>query len=1136
MATAVVTGVSSGGSGRVALNTAVAVTTTNPSAAFINTAAAAASQQLNGGHQLRHTSIFEIGGEPFGGENATNGLPSSRIGRIGEASNGGGTPHSSATPPIGMHPLGPIMGSPHSLFNGSAYGAAGQSQLPIAGPRGSRTPSVSQSRFNSVLGEAGLQTTGLGRNSDKDASGNAVANGATGVGHNFLDMGSGILDTMKSQQTSPNDGAQPKFNDFYIKSLPVSRRNSREFQNLWQELEGFSINDSSTHPSANLIAGRSNHLAGFDGHSIAARNSSGAFRSDPGNAAALGTSPKLPQGLLDDDMLTMRPKPAAVDSIGASTNGSGLIVRNPVSKLASISSSTDLASAGLYSDPRMDAIGGSVLGGLAQHKVANTDALVNESIGDSRLYDHGRAASLIRNASTPVLNTKQYQVLRSVGEMSHPAGQAHGGPAYTNSGGAPRYDMQAQLYSAHTQQGYPAGAGDPAYDLAANRHYSGAPNYPYANNAAAMGIGRTRSFVVNPSAPGQSGPMCDSYGMQGSYGPIPGPPIAGMYGMGHQPSHLGVPPAPLQHSHSHLHMHPPAQHQKQSQHQQKMQPQRHAQLQNQQTGHSAKSGPSVKQGNSGNTNAGSNDSHGRWSEAEASKFANVSLEELQGSIFGMCKDHQGCRFLQKTLEAGQKDQIDMIFKEASPHLSELMTNPFGNYLCQKLLEHCTEPQRKQAMTALAPDLVAISVNVHGTRAVQKIIDSVSSQAHINTIIGALRNNVVMLIRDINGNHVIQKCLSRLSSKHNQFIFDSVAESCIEVATHRHGCCVFQRCIDYATDNQKAQLVKVIVDKALTLVQDPFGNYVVQYVLDLGIMDYSEPLIRRFVDHICGLSVQKFSSNVMEKCIRIASPATRKMMVAPMLQREKLDMLMRDSYGNYVVQTALDFADQTTQRLEIIEAILPLLPHIRHTPYGKRIFIKLQRDGFVSAVPSAACSRHASPILGPSHASHSTAANASMPLHPQLASNSSMNGPMSATAAAADYALGHVTSPQNGNAVGAGGKSQVGHPRMYMTSAPGPGSNNGGAYQQTHHTHHQPGGGMYYYNMAGMDGAGQHQQQQQMYHGPVPMMPSGNSVYDFSAITSSGSAPLSAPSVSTGPAPVSGPPGAKLQTTSYYGAR
>ncbi|KAJ1941241.1 hypothetical protein GGF37_003637, partial [Kickxella alabastrina] len=1055
-------------------------------AAFINTAAAAASQQLNGGHQLRHTSIFEIGGEPFGGENPANGLPSSRLGRIGEASNGGGTPHSSATPPIGMHPLGPIMGSPHSLFNGSAYGASSQSQLPIAGPRGSRTPSVSQSRFNSVLGEGGLQSTGLSRNSDKDASSNAVANGATGVGHNFLDMGSGILDTMKSQQTSPNDGAQPKFNDFYIKSLPVSRRNSREFQNLWQELEGFSINDSSTHPSANLIASRSNHLAGFDGHSIAARNSSGAFRSDSGNAAALGTSPKLPQGLLDDDMLTMRPKPTAVDSIGASTNGSSLIVRNPVSKLASISSSTDLASAGLYNDPRMDAIGGSVLGGLAQHKVANTDALADESIGDSRLYDHGRAASLIRNASTPVLNTKQYQVMRSVGEMSHPVGQAHGGPAYTNSGGAPRYDMQAQLYSAHTQQGYPAGAGDPAYDLAANRHYPGAPNYPYANNAAGIGIGRTRSFVVNPSAPGQSGPMCDSYGMQGSYGPIPGPPIAGMYGMGHQPSHLG------------------------------------------------------KHGNGGNANASGNDSHGRWSEADASKFANVSLEELQGSIFGMCKDHQGCRFLQKTLEAGQKDQIDLIFKEASPHLSELMTNPFGNYLCQKLLEHCTEPQRKQAMTALAPDLVAISVNVHGTRAVQKIIDSVSSQGHINTIIGALRNSVVMLIRDINGNHVIQKCLSRLSSKHNQFIFDSVAESCIEVATHRHGCCVFQRCIDYATDSQKAQLVKVIVDKALTLVQDPFGNYVVQYVLDLGIMDYSEPLIRRFVDHICGLSVQKFSSNVMEKCIRIASPATRKMMVAPMLQREKLDMLMRDSYGNYVVQTALDFADQTTQRLEIIEAILPLLPHIRHTPYGKRIFIKLQRDGFVSAVPSAACSRHASPILGPSHGSHSTAANASMPLYPQLAGNSSINGPISATAVATDYAPGHVTSPQNGNATGAGGKSQVGHPRMYMTSAPGPGSNSGGAYQQTHHPHHphhQPGGGMYYYNMAGMDGAGQHQQQQQqMYHSPAPMMPSGNSVYDFSAIASSGSAPLSAPSASTGPASVSGPPGAKLQTTSYYGAR
>jgi hypothetical protein len=103
---------------------------------------------------------------------------------------------------------------------------------------------------------------------------------------------------------------------------------------------------------------------------------------------------------------------------------------------------------------------------------------------------------------------------------------------------------------------------------------------------------------------------------------------------------------------------------------------------------------------------------------------------------------------------------------------------------------------------------------------------------------------VVLIKDLNGNHVIQKCLNKLAPEDNQvcsspyyrmfrayscseiqFIYNAVAANCVEVATHRHGCCVLQRCIDHASDHQRIQLVNEITFNALTLVQDPYGNYV-----------------------------------------------------------------------------------------------------------------------------------------------------------------------------------------------------------------------------------------------------------------------------------------------------------------------
>lgn len=98
----------------------------------------------------------------------------------------------------------------------------------------------------------------------------------------------------------------------------------------------------------------------------------------------------------------------------------------------------------------------------------------------------------------------------------------------------------------------------------------------------------------------------------------------------------------------------------------------------------------------------------------------------------------------------------------------------------------------------------------------------------------------------------------------QFIYDAVGAHCVAVGTHRHGCCVLQRCIDHASPSQKVDLINQITINAITLVQDPFGNYVVQYILDLGEPRLAEPLINRFRGKVCSLSKQKFSSNVIEK--------------------------------------------------------------------------------------------------------------------------------------------------------------------------------------------------------------------------------------------------------------------------------
>lgn len=322
------------------------------------------------------------------------------------------------------------------------------------------------------------------------------------------------------------------------------------------------------------------------------------------------------------------------------------------------------------------------------------------------------------------------------------------------------------------------------------------------------------------------------------------------------------------------------------------------------------------------------------------RFANMALEQLGGEIYALCKDQHGCRYLQKKLEDRNPDQVHMIWLETNQHVIELMTDPFGNYLCQKLLEYCNDEERTVLIENASHELVRIALNQHGTRALQKMIEFINTETQINIIIRSLQNRVVELIQDLNGNHVIQKCLNRLTAQQSQFIFDAVGRHCIDVGTHRHGCCVLQRCIDHASGEQKAWLIRQISDNAYVLVQDPFGNYVVQYILDLNEPIFTEPLVAMFQGRVGQLSKQKFSSNVIEKCLRCAQEPSKDMLIEEMLQPAELDRLLRDSFANYVIQTALDYANPA-MKTRLIEAIRPHLPAIRTTPYGRRIQAKIQ---------------------------------------------------------------------------------------------------------------------------------------------------------------------------------------------------
>jgi hypothetical protein len=90
--------------------------------------------------------------------------------------------------------------------------------------------------------------------------------------------------------------------------------------------------------------------------------------------------------------------------------------------------------------------------------------------------------------------------------------------------------------------------------------------------------------------------------------------------------------------------------------------------------------------------------------------------------------------------------------------------------------------------------------------------------------------------------------------------------CKEIGTHKHGCCVMQRCLEKGSKAQKMMLADVIIRHLQELIEDPFGNYLVQNVLKLESAEKSDMIFRVIAKDFIRLSQLKFSSNVIEKCL------------------------------------------------------------------------------------------------------------------------------------------------------------------------------------------------------------------------------------------------------------------------------
>lgn len=173
----------------------------------------------------------------------------------------------------------------------------------------------------------------------------------------------------------------------------------------------------------------------------------------------------------------------------------------------------------------------------------------------------------------------------------------------------------------------------------------------------------------------------------------------------------------------------------------------------------------------------------------------------------------------------------------------------------------------------------------------------------------LEPEILKVVKDQNGNHVVQKIIELVPRQHIDFIMNCFKNRVCELSTHGYGCRVIQRVLEHGAEADKVVIMAELHQHAQQLIPDNYGNYVAQHVIRKGSPEDASKMIATVTKDLIHYSKHKFASNVVEKCIEKASvEELRRIREAasvtgpnPEDLSSPLALLIKDQFGNYVIR-------------------------------------------------------------------------------------------------------------------------------------------------------------------------------------------------------------------------------------------
>ncbi|CDW82681.1 pumillio protein 3 [Stylonychia lemnae] len=287
-----------------------------------------------------------------------------------------------------------------------------------------------------------------------------------------------------------------------------------------------------------------------------------------------------------------------------------------------------------------------------------------------------------------------------------------------------------------------------------------------------------------------------------------------------------------------------------------------------------------------------------------------------GEIFSKILTKQGSKEMQKNLDKANPLTVEKIVQEIEQKFAEILIDQYGNYFCQKLFLKINDQQKHRLLQTLKEPFsntknkfLGVAKDSRGTHSLQGFLESIN-KSQFNQIVGEiLHKDLLKYAYNKHATHVLIRFIQLADvHPHLEKIYEVICKNMISLSQDANGLPVIKATI-------KKFNVPEIKHRMINILSNEYWSN-----------EDCQTMYKGFIPQLQQLSIQKFSSNVIEKVLDKADQVlflflqfqqpTVEMYAQEIIEGDKLRILIRNNYGYYVVERILMhcLSEQLNQKL------------------------------------------------------------------------------------------------------------------------------------------------------------------------------------------------------------------------------